>query len=188
MSWDQRHTFNLSLGYNTEKFGVTATGYYNSGTPYTFSPQGESSLALLNLYPNNDYKPSNYHADLSGYINLPKIFGLSPKIDFIIYNLLDRYNEYGVSSETGRAYTSVVNETELLSHRSNFNTYDDRYKDPSMFQAPRQIKSRPDDTIFNMKSYSIIAFLFFSFIFSQGADYAGPEILLVILKQSVKDT
>jgi len=45
-----------------------------------------------------------------------------------------------VSSETGRAYTSVVNETELLSHRSNFNTYDDRYKDPSMFQAPRQIK------------------------------------------------
>ena len=70
----------------------------------------------------------------------PKVFGLSPKIDFIVYNLLDRYNEYGVSSETGRAYTSVVNETELLSHRSNFNTYDDRYKDPSMFQAPRQIK------------------------------------------------
>ena len=140
MSWDQRHTFNLSVGYNIKNFGITATGYYNSGTPYTFSPQGESSLALLNLYPNNDYKPSNYHADLSGYINLPKVFGLSPKIDFIIYNLLDRYNEYGVSSETGRAYTSVVNETELLSHRSNFNTYDDRYKDPSMFQAPRQIK------------------------------------------------
>ena len=46
MSWDQRHTFNLSLGYNTDKFGVTATGYYNSGTPYTFTPQGESSLAL----------------------------------------------------------------------------------------------------------------------------------------------
>ena len=72
MSWDQRHTFNLSVGYNTDRFGITATGYYNSGTPYTFTPQGESNLALLNLYPNNDYKPSNYHADLSGYINLPK--------------------------------------------------------------------------------------------------------------------
>lgn len=140
MSWDQRHTFNISLGYNTEKFGTTITGYYNSGTPYTFSPQGESNLALLNLYPNNDIKPSNYHADLSGYINLPKLFGISSKINFLIYNLTDRYNEYGVSSETGRAYTAVVNETELLSHRSNFNSYDDRYKDPSMFSSPREIK------------------------------------------------
>ena len=140
MSWDQRHTFNLSLGYNTALYGITATGYYNSGTPYTFSPQGESNLALLNLYPNNDYKPSNYYADLSGYVNLPKLFGVSSRLDFLVYNLTDRYNEYGVSSETGRAYTAVVNETELLSHRSNFNTYEDRYKDPSMFSAPRQIK------------------------------------------------
>ena len=140
MSWDQRHTFNISLGYNTEKFGTTITGYYNSGTPYTFSPQGESNLALLNLYPNNDVKPSNYHADLSAYINLPKLFGISSKINFLIYNLTDRYNEYGVSSETGRAYTAVVNETELLSHRSNFNSYDDRYKNPSMFSSPREIK------------------------------------------------
>ncbi|MBT3664308.1 TonB-dependent receptor [bacterium] len=140
MSWDQRHTFNLSVGYNTEKFGVTTTGYYNSGTPYTFTPQGESNLALLNLYPNNDFKPSNYHADLSGYIKLPIIFGVKPKLDFIVYNLLDRYNEYGVSPETGRSYTAVVSETELLSHRSNFNTYEDRYKDPSMFSAPRHVK------------------------------------------------
>jgi len=140
MSWDQRHTFNVSLGYNTQKFGATITGYYNSGTPYTFSPQGESNLALLNLYPNNDVKPSNYHADLSGYINLPKVLGINSKINFLIYNLTDRYNEYGVSSETGRAYTAVVNETELLSHRSNFNSYDDRYKNPSMFSSPREIK------------------------------------------------
>ena len=140
MSWDQRHTFNLSLGYNTALYGITATGYYNSGTPYTFSPQGESNLALLNLYPNNDYRPSNYYADLSGYVNLPKLFGVNSRLDFLVYNLTDRYNEYGVSSETGRAYTAVVNETELLSHRSNFNTYEDRYKDPSMFSAPRQIK------------------------------------------------
>ncbi len=140
MSWDQRHTFNLTFGYNTDRIGISATGYYNSGTPYTFSPQGESSLALLNLYPNNDYKPSNYYADLSGFIKLPKIFGFESKIDFIIYNVTDRYNEYGVNSETGRAYTSVVNETEILSHRSNYNTYDDTYKDPSMFSAPRQVK------------------------------------------------
>jgi outer membrane receptor protein involved in Fe transport len=140
MSWDQRHTFNVSIAYSSEKFGISATGYYNSGTPYTFSPQGESNLALLNLYPNNDYKPSNYHADISGYIILPKVLSLTPKLELLIYNLTDRYNEYGVSSETGRAYTAVVSDTELLSHRSNFNTYDDTYKDPSMFSGPRQIK------------------------------------------------
>ena len=70
----------------------------------------------------------------------PTIFGVKPKLDFIVYNLLDRYNEYGVSPETGRSYTAVVSETELLSHRSNFNTYEDRYKDPSMFSAPRHVK------------------------------------------------
>jgi hypothetical protein len=140
MSWDQRHTFNLSIGYNTQRFGTSITGYYNSGTPYTFSPQGESSLALLNLYPNNDYKPSNYQVNISGYINLPELLSLKPKLGFLVYNLTDRFNDYGVSPETGRAYTAVVSDTELLSHRSNFNTYHDRYKDPSMFSAPRQIK------------------------------------------------
>ena len=140
MSWDQRHTFNVSLGYNTSKYGMTTTGYYNSGTPYTFSPQGESNLALLNLYPNNDYKPSNYTVDLTGYLNFPKIFGYHSNIDILVRNLTDRRNEYGVSSETGRSYTAVVNETELLSHRSDFNSYEDRYKDPSMFSSPREIK------------------------------------------------
>jgi outer membrane cobalamin receptor len=140
MSWDQRHTFNVSLGYNTSKYGITSTGYYNSGTPYTFSPQGESNLALLNLYPNNDYKPSNYTIDLTGYLNLPKIFGYQPNLNLLMRNITDRRNEYGVSSETGRSYTAVVNETELLSHRSDFNSYEDRYQDPSMFSSPREIK------------------------------------------------
>jgi len=31
MSWDQRHTFNATLGYNTKDYGMSATGYYNSG-------------------------------------------------------------------------------------------------------------------------------------------------------------
>ena len=140
MSWDQRHTFNTTVGLRTERYGFSLTGYYNSGTPYTFSPQGESNLALLNLYPNNDYKPSNYTVDCSGYYNLPIVGSTSLVLNFSIYNLLDRYNEYGVNSETGHAYTAIVNETELASHRSDFNSYNDRYKNPSMFSAPRMIK------------------------------------------------
>ena len=64
MSWDQRHTFNATVAYNKPIYGVSLTGYYNSGSPYTFSPIEESILSRVNLYPNNDYRPTKYHADL----------------------------------------------------------------------------------------------------------------------------
>jgi hypothetical protein len=57
-----------------------------------------------------------------------------------VYNLLDRLNEYGVNSNTGRAYTAVVQESDLASHKSNFNDYYDRIEDPSAYSAPRYIK------------------------------------------------
>ncbi len=38
MSWDQRHTFNATVGYHSGNFHMSTTGYYNSGTPYTFLP------------------------------------------------------------------------------------------------------------------------------------------------------
>ena len=100
MSWDQRHTFNTTLGYNTNSYGVSLTGYYNSGTPYTFSPSSVNPLAAINLLPNNEYKPPNYTADMSGYYNI-KIFNqFSGKLTFLIYNIFDRLNEH----EIGRAH------------------------------------------------------------------------------------
>jgi hypothetical protein len=45
-----------------------------------------------------------------------------------------------VDSRTGRAYTAVIKDTDLAGHRSNFNDFEDRIKNPAMFSAPRMIK------------------------------------------------
>ncbi len=139
MSWDQRHTLNATLVYAYNDFNISLTGYYNSGTPYTFSPLAESVLSRVNLYPNNDKKPSTYAVDLTSsyqysFFKIPMRFTLS------IYNLFDRLNEVTVNSGTGRAYTAIVRESDIISHRSEFNSYKDIIQNPSMYAAPRLIK------------------------------------------------
>ena len=140
MSWDQRHTLNGSLMYLKEKYGGTVTAYYNSGSPYTFSPQSESVLSRINLFPNNDYRPEKYSVDGAFYykINIPDFPTIN--VDINVYNILDRLNEEWVNGQTGRAYTAVIKETDLAGHRSDFNEYEDRIENPSMFSSPRSIK------------------------------------------------
>ena len=62
------------------------------------------------------------------------------RIDLTVYNLLDRLNENWVNGQTGRAYTAIIKDTDLAGHRSDFNDYEDRIKNPSMFSAPRMVK------------------------------------------------
>jgi hypothetical protein len=140
MSWDQRHTFNTTFGYNTSSYGVSLTGYFYSGTPYTFSPLLTSTLATVNLLPNNSYKPATYTVDMSGYYNIKILDQFSGKLTFLIYNIFDRLNEYGVNSQTGRAYTAILTESERRNFRSNFTTIEDSYQDPGAFSEPRTIK------------------------------------------------
>jgi outer membrane receptor protein involved in Fe transport len=140
MSWDQRHTLNGTVMFSMKNYGGTVTAYYNSGTPYTFSPQSESILSRINLYPNNAYKPATATVDATLYYNFKLMGRLHCKIDLTIYNLLDRLNENWVDSETGRAYTAVIRETDLAGHRSDYNNYEDRIQNPSMYSAPRAVK------------------------------------------------
>ena len=140
MSWDQRHTFNATVGYHSGNFHMSATGYYNSGTPYTFSPLGESTLSRINLYPNNDYQRAKYQADLTARYSLQLANMTGVNFFLTIYNLFDRLNEEWVNSQTGRAYTDVEENSEILLHRSNFNDYEDVYQNPSMYSTPRMIK------------------------------------------------
>ena len=140
MSWDQRHTLNGTVMFSMKNYGGTVTAYYNSGTPYTFSPQRESILSRINLYPNNAYKPATATVDATLYYNFKLMGRLHCKIDLTIYNLLDRLNENWVDSETGRAYTAVIRETDLAGHRSDYNNYEDRIQNPSMYSAPRAVK------------------------------------------------
>lgn len=141
MSWDQRNTFNLTVGYNTSEYGATLTGYYNSGTPYTWNPISTNLIANVNLLPNNSYQRSTYSIDLNGYYELYKNNNIKLRLNFSIYNFLDRLNDSWVNSTTGRAYTEIIQESDLSSHLSNFNNYSDTVKDPSMYQAPRLFKA-----------------------------------------------
>ena len=140
MSWDQRHTFNASLGYNIKDYGFTITSYYNSGTAYSFEPMSESSLAGLNLLPNNSYKPSNISVDLRAHYLLEISDLISGKIVLSVYNVFDRLNEMSVHSDTGRAYYSIITDTERAAYRSTFSNLEDVYANPGMFSAPRQIR------------------------------------------------
>jgi outer membrane receptor protein involved in Fe transport len=140
MSWDQRHTLNATVGYNTRKFGVTMIGYYNSGTPYTWSPLSENLLSRVNLYANNAKEPGQYSVDMTGYYNLRMIGGVDLRLTLSVYNLLDRLNEVAVNSQTGRAYTAIIRDTDLASYRSDFSQYIDRVHNPSMYSVPRYVK------------------------------------------------
>ena len=139
MSWDQRHTFNITVAYDENNFGISSTTYFNSGTPYTFEPLSESQLAQINLLPNNDYKPFNYNIDVTGYYKL-NIGGYKSRITFSIYNLTDRLNEVWVNSKTGQAYTDVLSSSQIDGYRSNFSTIEETYQNPSMYSAPRSVK------------------------------------------------
>ena len=141
MSWDQRHTFNISAGYYKPKYGVNITTFYDSGSPYTWSPIAENPLSRVNLYPNNDYKPVQLSVDLNAYYNIFEYKGIKGKLTLLVYNLLDRLNEVAVYSSTGRAYTTVARESEINSHQSDFNDYWDAIHNPGMYSAPRLIKA-----------------------------------------------
>ena len=140
MSWDQRHTLNFTLGYNTSVFGITATSYFNSGVPFTWTPPTENLLANINLYPNNSVIVSNFSVDLKGYWNFLSVDLFKAQLMLSVYNLFDNLNESWVNSETGRAYTGIVRESDLTSHHSDFNTFEDTFQDPSMFTPPREIR------------------------------------------------
>ena len=140
MSWDQRNTFNATLTYSLNNFGFTTTAYYNSGTPYSYDPIDTNPLATINLQPNNQYKPSNYTVDFTGYYNF-KLFNKNRiKVNLSVYNVFDRLNEYNVNSQTGRAGTAIITEANIASFYSNFNTIEDTYIIPTNYSAPRNYK------------------------------------------------
>jgi len=140
MSWDQRHTLNATVGYNTEHYGSTITVYYNSGTPYTWSPLSESPLYLINLFPNNSSKPEQVSVDLTAFYTIWSSRQYKVRLSLLGTNMLDALREEGVYSRTGRAYTDVVRDIDAQSHRSDFTDYFDVVHNPSMYGPPRSVK------------------------------------------------
>ncbi|NQT27491.1 TonB-dependent receptor [candidate division KSB1 bacterium] len=140
LNWDQRHTLNMQVGYNAKNYGLTLIANYGSGMPYTFTPIGENPLSQVNLYPNNSQKPGTFSVDLRTQYEIQLKWGIKTRLTLVVYNLLDRMNEYGVNPQTGRANQAIILDSQLASHRSDFNDYNDRIQNPGSFSAPRMVK------------------------------------------------
>ena len=140
MSWDQRHTIALGLNYARKNWSTSLTGYYDDGTPYTWSPIIESPLSKVNLYPNNAKKPTQYRLDFFGFYDFDLTSRFKLRASLHIENILDTKNELSVNGNTGRANEAIIREVDLASHRSFFNTYNDRIVSPSAISPPRYIK------------------------------------------------
>jgi hypothetical protein len=140
MEWDQWHVFNAYLGYNTRNYGVTAMLYYFSGTTYTWSPIAQSPLARINLFPNNQHKPSRYSVDMTAFYNVASLGKMKIRLNLIVYNLFDRLNEVGVDGNTGRAYQAIITESQRASFRSVYHKIEDQIHNPAMFATPRVVK------------------------------------------------
>jgi len=140
MPWDQRHTFNVTAGYNGNKYGVSATGYFGSGSAYSWSPIDQNPLNRVNLFPNNSKKPFQYTIDLQAHYDMPTRWGLDIRWTLRIYNLFDRLNENGVNANTGRTNQAIIRPDDLLGHWSDFSTYEERIYSPANWSAPRLIK------------------------------------------------
>ena len=140
LNWDQRHTANISVGYNRPGYSLTMTAYYNHGRPYTFTPVSVSPLAKQTLYPNNSKRPATFSVDLRGHYDVTVWGGRKLRFFMSAYNVLDRLNELFVNSSTGRAYTAIIYPIDIQTFRSNFNDIYDSVQNPYMYSRPREVK------------------------------------------------
>ncbi len=140
LSWDQRNTANITVGYTEKNWGTTLTAYYNSGQPYTYSPILESTLAKQDIAPNSEHRPTTISVDLKSYYDIEIFTDIDIRLSLLVRNLLDAKNELFVNPTTGRAYTNVVRESDIFNFRSNYNDISDGFQNPEMFSAPREIK------------------------------------------------
>jgi len=140
MAWDQRHVFNTYLGYERQNLTIAAMLYYYSGETYTWSPIAQSPLARINLFPNNQHKPPRYNVDLNASYRFLSFGRFKLTLNLLVYNLLDRLNEVNVNSNTGRADQVIIQESNLIAHRSVYHEYIDQVLDPGRFATPRVVK------------------------------------------------
>jgi len=146
MSWDQRHTFNTTIAYGMDAWGVTLTGYYDSGTPFNWEPLDISILDDISFLPNNEYMPSTFSVDMNAHYFFRLRNNMGLKFGLQAYNILDGLNDAWVDSRTGQAYNSIIRDNDIDGHYSDFNEYVDTVHDPSMYEAPRYFKFSMDLT------------------------------------------
>ncbi|RKY55576.1 MAG: hypothetical protein DRP96_12360 [Candidatus Neomarinimicrobiota bacterium] len=136
LDWDQRHTINATVGYNTKVYGINFIGRYGSGLPYT----PRLSEDITSLLTNAGVKPATFSIDTRGYYRT-KFAGLSGEIYLRILNLLDNLNEVNVYNDTGRAgFTTDEERVEMLNIDTPVNSVHEYYTNSTHYSEPRRIE------------------------------------------------
>ena len=136
LDWDQSHTLNASVSYNSRNWGGSAIAQYGSGLPYT--PESlEDISALVN---NSARKPASWNVDLRSYYNLT--FG-SHKLTFFlrIENLFDHLNQTNVYDDSGVA--DKTKDIQIAKDQNTIefiNTIDEWFTNATYYSKPRRVE------------------------------------------------
>jgi len=137
LDWDQQHSlnFNMTVG-DLQKWGVSLSGQFGSGLPYTPSDdQGNLGTAI----PNSGTKPLTVLLDMKLYRNL-SLFGQSINFYIKADNLLDILNEYGVYGDTGTATYTLAEDRAINNNAVEaINSLDTYFSHPTWYGEPRRI-------------------------------------------------
>lgn len=142
--WDQRHTANASLTYNSTRlgggFGVIAT--YGSGTPYT----PDNTAATINgsnpptvVVLNSSDRPSSFNINLNAYRDFRLTGGTNLQVYGKVDNVLDTRNETGIFGDTGRATYALIQNQDVGQYTGSPTLLEQRYVRPDFFSQPRRV-------------------------------------------------
>ena len=136
LSWDQRHTMNITASYASATWGLSAIGQFGSGAPYT----PRSSKDISTILTNSQLKPQFLNVDLRAFYEIPldavKIVAFAR-----VFNLFDIRNEFGVYNDTGRAGFTLDEELARATNPAEYvNTIEDYFRNPTFYSEPRRIE------------------------------------------------
>jgi outer membrane receptor protein involved in Fe transport len=136
LSWDQRHTINVTAAYAAQQWGASLIAQYGSGTPYT--PRATEDITTL--LTNSQIKPGYFNVDLRTYYEMT--FDPFRIVMFVrVLNLLDIRNENDVFDDTGRAgFTTDAARIALTNPRQLVNSLAEWYRRPQNYSEPRRIE------------------------------------------------
>ena len=135
LSWDQRHTVNMSANYNAANWGISTIGAIGSGLPYTPNLSAENTLLT-----NGATKPVTLALDMNVYYKF-NIFGKESQVFLRVQNVLDHLNQTGVYDKTGTAdFTPDQQQVENLNVDELVNTVEEWFRNETFYSEPRRIE------------------------------------------------
>lgn len=134
LDWDQRSTLNLSLTVGRPgDWNVGTILQYGTGFPYTEDIRVSNGLR----FENGGIKPTTFTVDLRAEKTVA-VGNFNVTLFALVYNLLDRKNEYNVDAASGRANIDLF--TYLAGTIYGLNTIDQYVNNPGNYSAPRQLR------------------------------------------------